>query len=129
DCVLPTRLGRNGALFTADGRVNIRNARFARDFGPLDRECDCEACTTFTAAYLHHLFKAQEILGYRLATLHNIRFLIRLMKGARDAIAAESYRAFADAFLLRYQTTDERVRAAQRAKWVAHRASQSDEQT
>jgi queuine tRNA-ribosyltransferase len=119
DCVLPTRLGRNGALFTADGRVNIRNARFARHFGPVDPECDCEACTVFTAAYLHHLFKADEILGCRLATLHNVRFLTRLMAAAGQAIAAARYGAFADGFLTRYRPTDEAVRAEQKMKWAA----------
>jgi queuine tRNA-ribosyltransferase len=125
DCVLPTRLGRNGALFTPTGRINIRNARYARDFGPLDSECDCDTCTTFTAAYLHHLFKAEEILGYRLATLHNIRFLTRLMNRARDSIVSGSFDAFADAILSRYQATDEGVRAAQRAKWAANRENRS----
>jgi queuine tRNA-ribosyltransferase len=125
DCVLPTRLGRNGALFTPNGRINIRNARFLRAFGPVDPECDCDSCATFTAAYLHHLFKAEEILGYRLATLHNIRFLTRLMDGVRDAIVAGSFDAFADGFLQRYQATDEGVRTAQRAKWMTNRADRS----
>ena len=119
DCVLATRLGRNGALFTPDGRVNIRNARFAREFGRVDPECDCETCATFSAAYLHHLFKAEEILGYRLATFHNIRFLTRLMADAREAICAGRYDAFADAFLARYRITDERVRTEQKVKWAA----------
>ena len=119
DCVLATRLGRNGALWTPDGRASIRNARFRRQFGPVDLDCDCEACRHFSAAYLHHLFKAEEILGYRLASVHNIRFLTRLMASARAAVVAGAYDAFADGFLARYQTTDERVRTEQKAKWVA----------
>jgi queuine tRNA-ribosyltransferase len=119
DCVLATRLGRNGALWTPAGRVNIRNARFARDFGPVDPDCDCETCRAFSAAYLHHLFKAEEMLGYRLASVHNIRFLTRLMISARAAIAAGAYDAFADGFLARYRATDERVRTEQKAKWAA----------
>jgi len=119
DCVLATRLGRNGALFTAEGRVNIRNARFARQFQPVEDGCDCETCRTFTAAYLHHLFRAEELLAYRLATVHNVRFLTRLMERMRAAIAGGRYDAFADRFLERYRTTNERVRAEQKAKWAA----------
>jgi queuine tRNA-ribosyltransferase len=131
DCVLPTRLGRNGALFTRDGRVNIRNARFAMDFGPVDAECDCDTCATFSLAYLHHLFKAEEILGYRLATVHNIRFLTRLMEEARAAVLAGRYAPFAAAFLTRYRPTDEAVRRRQLARWQAHhvRALRRSEET
>lgn len=118
DCVLPTRLGRNGALFTPDGRVNIRNARFARDFGPVDGGCDCEACTGFTAAYLHHLIRCDEILGYRLASIHNIRFLTRLMAQARAAILDGRFSSFAAALLTRYRVTSEMVRMEQKAKWT-----------
>jgi queuine tRNA-ribosyltransferase len=119
DCVLPTRLGRNGALFTPDGRVNIRNARFARCFEAVDPVCDCAACAVFSAAYLHHLFRCEELLGYRLASIHNVRFLTRLMGVAREAITHGAYGQFADAFLSRYQATDERTRAEQRRKWAA----------
>ena len=119
DCVLPTRLGRNGALFTADGRVNITNARFATLLEPLDPDCDCVTCRQFTAAYLHHLFKAEELLGYRLATIHNIRFLVRLMEGARSAIGAGTFSSYADAFLGRYRPAGEETRLAQRRKWEA----------
>lgn len=126
DCVLPTRLGRNGALFMPDGRVNIRNARFAIQFEPLDPTCDCAACTTFTAGYLHHLFKAEEILGYRLASVHNIRFLTRLMERARAAILAGNYDAFAGAFLGRYRITDESVRASQRERWLERQTRGED---
>ena len=86
DCVLPTRLARNGALFTPDGRINIKQQTWRRHFGPVFDGCDCPACTTFDAAYLHHLFRAQELLALRLATLHNLRFLARQMETIRSAI-------------------------------------------
>jgi queuine tRNA-ribosyltransferase len=86
DCVLPTRLARNGALFTPVGRVNIKQRRFAEMHEPLDGECDCETCRGFTAAYLHHLFRAREILGLRLASVHNLRFLARQMESIRGSI-------------------------------------------
>lgn len=121
DCVLPTRLGRNGALFTWDGRINIRNARFADDLGPVDPTCDCLACTGFSAAYLRHLFAAEELLGHRLASIHNIRFLTRLMERARAAIVSDTFDSFAAGVLARYRPADERTRMAQRAKWDARR--------
>ena len=99
DCVLPTRNGRNGQAFTPDGPLNISNARFTRDAAPLDPECPCEACRGFSRAYLRHLFGARELLGYRLLTLHNLTYMRALTEGARAAIAAGSYRAYADAIL------------------------------
>jgi queuine tRNA-ribosyltransferase len=88
DCVLPTRLGRTGAALTWSGRLNLRNARFARDPAPLDEDCDCPACTRFSRAYLRHLVTQQELLGLRLLTLHNLRFLTTLTADARAAIGA-----------------------------------------
>ncbi len=88
DCVLPTRYGRTGSAITWEGRLNLRNARFARDSAPLDEGCDCPACTRFSRAYIRHLVTQQEILGLRLLTLHNLRFLIRLAADAREAIEA-----------------------------------------
>ncbi|HZQ34695.1 MAG TPA: tRNA-guanine transglycosylase, partial [Dehalococcoidia bacterium] len=122
---LPTRLARNGALFTPDGRVNIRAARFAAQDAPLDPACDCSTCRTFTAAYLHHLFRCEELLGYRLATVHNLRFLIRHMERMRAAIVAGSFASYADDFLARYQTVDEAVREEQRRRWSAARTNKS----
>ena len=119
DCVLPTRLGRNGSLFGAGGRRNIRNARFAGEPGPPEPGCDCHTCLNYSAAYLHHLFKNDELLGYRLASIHNLRFLVRLTEQMRDHIEQGTFRAFADAFLSGYQPVDESVRAEQKAKWVA----------
>jgi queuine tRNA-ribosyltransferase len=123
DCVLPTRLGRNGALFTAAGRANIRNARFAEEAGPIDPSCDCLACTRFSAAYLHHLFRNEELLGYRLATIHNLRFLGRLMERARAAILAGEFPGFAAEFLGQYRGTDDGTRTGQKALWLARRPS------
>ena len=89
DCVLPTRIARNGTVWTSEGKINIRNAAYAREFKPLDPNCDCYTCRNFTRAYLRHLFKANEILGLRLTTIHNLAYLINLMKCIREAIKEE----------------------------------------
>ena len=102
DCVLPTRSGRTGQAFTADGSLNMRNARFAEDPEPIEPRCPCPACTTFSRAYVHHLVKAGEILGAMLMTQHNLWFYQRLMKGLRAAIAQETLETFASNFLERY---------------------------
>jgi queuine tRNA-ribosyltransferase len=91
DCVLATRIARNGTVMTGTGRLVIKNAAYARDFTPLDAHCDCYACTHFTRAYIRHLFKAREILGPRLASMHNLRFLIRTMEKIREAIRTDSF--------------------------------------
>jgi queuine tRNA-ribosyltransferase len=119
DCVLATRLGRNGALFTDAGRVNIHNARFREDPGPIDTRCDCLLCTHFGMAYLHHLFRNEEMLGYRLATIHNIRYLVRLCERMRHAIAAGRFEEFAADYLGRYRPADETTRMEQKARWQA----------
>jgi queuine tRNA-ribosyltransferase len=108
DCVLPTRLGRNGAFFTPDGRRNIDNARFREAPGPLDPSCDCYCCGTFSTAYVHHLVRVGEILGLRLLSLHNVRFLIRLLGDARAAIEAGGFASFAREWLARYNVGPER---------------------
>jgi len=102
DCVLPTRSGRNGQAFTSEGPINLRNAKFAEDTGPLDPECACPACAGFSRAYIHHLIRAKEILGAMLMTEHNLWFYQRLTAGLRTAIGAGSVDAFAAAFLARY---------------------------
>jgi queuine tRNA-ribosyltransferase len=99
DCVLPTRTARTGTAFSSTGRMNLRNARYARDFGPLDPGCACPTCTTFTRAYLRHLVMAKEMLGATLITLHNLHFLIDLTRRARDAVLAGTYGAFLDGWL------------------------------
>jgi queuine tRNA-ribosyltransferase len=121
DCVLPTRLGRNGAVFTLDGKLNLRRAALADDPGPMQEGCDCEACATFSRAYLHHLFRCEELLGYRLASIHNLRFLVRLMEDARKAILAGSFASFRADFRSRYRPADEGVRSEQRQRWQAAR--------
>jgi queuine tRNA-ribosyltransferase len=104
DCVLPTRSGRTGQAFTADGPLNMRNARFAEDAEPIEPSCACPACTTFSRAYVHHLVKAGEILGAMLMTQHNLWFYQRVMQGLRDAIAAQALDLFAREFLTRYRS-------------------------
>lgn len=86
DCVIPSRNGRNGSVFTSKGRVIIRDAKYAREYAPMDENCDCYACRNFSRAYVRHLFKCGEMLGLRLATWHNLRFLIKLMEDVRQAI-------------------------------------------
>ena len=102
DCVLPTRLARHGTLMTSRGRVNIRKAEYREDFSPLDPECDCYACTHFTKAYLHHLHMAGEELGKRLNSIHNLRFLIRIVEGARKAIREDRFLEYEEECLRKY---------------------------
>lgn len=94
DCVLPTRIARNGTVFAGRGRLIIRDAAYARDFGPLDPECDCYVCRNYSRAYLRHLFKAKEVLALRLATYHNLYYLLRLMAQIRQAIAEGRFEEF-----------------------------------
>jgi queuine tRNA-ribosyltransferase len=104
DCVMPTRNARNGQLFTTAGRLNIGNARYRLDEGPVDPECGCETCRTASRAYLRHLFVAQEILYHRLATLHNLFYYQRVVRGAREAILASRLGEFSRDFLARDAT-------------------------
>ncbi|WP_062731239.1 tRNA guanosine(34) transglycosylase Tgt [Sphingobium abikonense] len=103
DCVLPTRSGRNGQAFTWGGPLNIRNAKFSEDMGPLDPRCGCPVCATWSRAYLHHLVKAGEMLGAMLMTQHNIHFYQEMMEAIRDAIGAGRFAAFAAEFRRDYQ--------------------------
>ncbi|OLB50055.1 MAG: tRNA guanosine(34) transglycosylase Tgt [Gemmatimonadetes bacterium 13_2_20CM_2_65_7] len=105
DCVAPTRGGRNGSAFTPEGTLNIRNAAFRTDEGPLDPSCDCETCTTYSRGYLRHLFAAGELLGLRLLSLHNVRYLIRLAEEIRAAIQRGDFAAWAGEWRRRYQHT------------------------
>jgi queuine tRNA-ribosyltransferase len=104
DCVAPTRMGRNGTAFTTDGRVNVRRAELKADPRPLDETCDCSTCTRFSRAYVRHLFVADEILGLRLVSLHNVHFLVALMRRARAAIADGSFDAWSRDWLARYHS-------------------------
>ena len=94
DCVLPTRLARTGAAFTSRGRINLRNARYADDLGPLDPDCDCACCRGYTRAYLRHLVNQKEIAGMQLVSEHNLRVLVRLCERARVAIQADAFDEF-----------------------------------
>ncbi|HEY0242856.1 MAG TPA: tRNA guanosine(34) transglycosylase Tgt [Gemmatimonadaceae bacterium] len=104
DCVAPTRMGRNGAAFTADGRLNIKRAEFRNDPRPLDETCDCAACTRFSRAYIRHLFVSDEILGLRLLSLHNVHFLLSLARSARHAILGRSLDTWSREWLERYHS-------------------------
>jgi queuine tRNA-ribosyltransferase len=104
DCVAPTRMGRNGTAFTTDGRVNVRRAELKADARPLDETCECSTCTRFSRAYVRHLFVADEILGLRLVSLHNVHFLVALMRRARAAIADGSFDAWSRDWLARYHS-------------------------
>jgi queuine tRNA-ribosyltransferase len=102
DCVLPTRIARNGTLMTSEGRLVVRNAKFARDFRPLDEHCDCYTCRNYTRAYIRHLIKCDETLGIRLTTYHNLYFLAKLMEQVRGAIKEDRLGDFRDEFFERY---------------------------
>jgi queuine tRNA-ribosyltransferase len=121
DCVLPTRTARNGGLLTRSGRLNIRNAQYAADPLPVEPGCDCYTCQHFSRAYLRHLFKAEEILALRLATIHNVRFMLRLAADIRAHIAAGTFGNFRQCFLADYRLPNQEVRHAQRARFVARR--------
>ncbi|HEV2439108.1 MAG TPA: tRNA guanosine(34) transglycosylase Tgt [bacterium] len=104
DCVLPTRVGRTGVALTADGRLQLHNAAHATDLAPLEEDCPCPACRGYTRAYLRHLFKAGEMLGPRLVSLHNITFMARLVASMRAAILEDRFAAWSEAALARYKT-------------------------
>ena len=106
DCVLPTRTARTGSALTWEGRLNLRNARFARDERPLDERCACPACRRFSRAYLRHLVNQQELLGHRLLTLHNLRFVLDLVAGARSAIERGELQSYKKAALARLQAVE-----------------------
>jgi len=118
DSALPTQVARKGALFTRRGRCNIRNSGYRQKEAAFDPDCNCYTCRTFSAAYLHHLFRSQELLAYRLATIHNLYFMTSLMKTIRGAILSSHFTSFKDDFLARYQPTDDTVRRIQRERWL-----------
>ena len=105
DCVLATRIARNGSVLTSKGRVVVKNGKYARDFTPLDERCDCYACRNFTRAYIRHLFNAKEITAGRLASIHNLRFLIHMMEEIREAIAEDRLLDYRKEFYARYDLT------------------------
>jgi len=103
DCVLPTRIARHGNAFTLDGKINIKNAKYKEDFTPIEKECDCYTCKNYTRAYVRHLISCNEMLGGRLLSIHNIRFLIREVEGIREAIKEERFDTFMEEFIKRYK--------------------------
>lgn len=102
DCVLPTRIARNGTCMTSTGRLVVRNAKYARDFGPIDANCDCHVCTNHSRAYIRHLIKSNETYGFRLTTYHNLYFLLKLMWQVREAIKSDRLGEFKEAFFEQY---------------------------
>jgi queuine tRNA-ribosyltransferase len=126
DCVLPTRVARNGGLYTPTGRVNIRAARWRTVAEPVQPGCDCWTCQRFSAAYLHHLARAEELLYYRLGTIHNLRFLLRLMHAMRTAIISGTFAAWRHDFQAHYLPASAAVREEQRAKWQARHGANPD---
>ena len=119
DCVLPTRLARNGALLTRNGRLPIKSPRFALMDSPIEEGCDCYTCKHFTLGYLHHLFRAKELLVYRLNSIHNLRFMTRTMEEIRASILDGTFAAYREEFLARYTVSDREVATRQRALWLA----------
>jgi queuine tRNA-ribosyltransferase len=103
DCVLPTRIARNGSVLTRRGKLVVRNAEYAHDFAPLEPDCDCYACRNYTRAYIRHLIKAGEVLGIRLTTIHNLRFIFNLMTDIKEAIRGGKMMEFREQFLRIYQ--------------------------
>jgi queuine tRNA-ribosyltransferase len=121
DSALPTRVARNGALFSWEGRKNISNAVYKEMQQPIVAGCDCYTCRNFSAAYLHHLFSCGELLAYRLATIHNLNFIAELVAKIRGAILDGTFLSFKDEFLAGYQPADEPTRLAQKQKWLKRR--------
>lgn len=104
DCVAPTRIGRNGGLYTKNGRINITNAQFVNDFTPIEEGCDCYTCKNYTRAYVSHLFRAKEMLAATLASIHNVRFIVRLVENMRKAILEGDFEEFKNSFLDKYRS-------------------------
>ncbi len=121
DSALPTRVARNGALFSWEGRLNITNAVYKEMEMPIVADCKCYTCRNFSAAYLHHLFSCGELLAYRLATIHNLSFIAELVAKIRGAITDGTFLSFKDKFLAGYQPADEPTRLAQKQKWLKRR--------
>jgi len=111
DCVLPTRIGRNGTTMTSEGRLVVRNAKYARDYGPLDPKCDCYTCTNYTRAYIRHLVKCEETFGFRLTSYHNLYFLLKLMENIREAIRQDSLLDYRNQFFEEYGLNKPNARA------------------
>lgn len=118
DCVLPTRVARNGALLTRDGRLPIKSPRYARLQQPIEPDCDCYTCRNFTLGYLHHLFRTKELLAYRLNSVHNLRFLMRVAEEMRGSILNGTFNDYREEFLSRYKSSDRELAVKQRELWL-----------
>ncbi len=125
DCVLPTRMARNGGFYAPEGRLNIYNARFKEQTGPVEHGCECYTCRHHSAAYLHHLFQARELLAYHLATIHNLHFYLRLMERLRQSILDGTFEGLRRDFLATFKPPDEEVRREQKQRWLALRKALS----
>ena len=104
DCVHPTRLARHGHAFTKDGKINLRNSKFKEDFNPIELDCDCYACKYYTRAYIRHLIVANETFGARLLSIHNIRFLVKMMEEIRSSIKNDTFLKYKEEFIKKYES-------------------------
>ena len=127
DSVLPTRLARNGAVFTRSGRLNLRNAQFAEDPQPIDEHCCCYTCEHFSRAYLRHLLQAHEVLGLVLNSIHNLSFLTALMREMRTAIVEDRFTTLRDGFIAQYTPVPEETRLRSHAGYRSRVRSQEME--
>ncbi len=118
DCVLPTRVARNGSLFTSKGKINIVGKKYRNLNQPVDLRCDCYTCVNFTASYLSHLFRSKELLSYRLASIHNLHFITNLMAKIRNSIKLGEFNEFKNCFFNEYRPTNEKLRIDQKQKWL-----------
>ena len=118
DCVLPTRIARNGSLFTNNGRINIFNSKYKNLDKPIVLNCECYSCHNYSVAYIHHLFKAKELLGYRIASIHNLAFLYNLMNEIRQHIKNSDFSEFVNEFLSKYKVPNQKVQQEQKSKWI-----------
>tara|TARA_Y100000994_G_C15701953_1_gene445517 strand:+ start:3871 stop:5040 length:1170 start_codon:yes stop_codon:yes gene_type:complete len=118
DCVLPTRIARNGSLFTKNGRLNVFNAKYKDIDKPIDTNCNCYSCKNYSLAYVHHLFKSKELLGYRIASIHNLAFLYNLMNEIQQHITNSDFSGFVDEFLAKYKVSDPKIQQEQKFKWI-----------
>jgi queuine tRNA-ribosyltransferase len=125
DCVLPTRIARNGSLFTDNGRLNIFNSQFKSKDSPIDQDCDCYSCKNYSLAYIQHLFKSKELLAYRIASIHNLAYLFNLMKRMNNAIENSYFTEFFVSFLNRYESTNFTVQKQQKEKWLKSNKTKS----
>jgi queuine tRNA-ribosyltransferase len=127
DSALPTRVARNGGLYTREGRKNVKRSACKDQIGPIEEACGCYTCRNFSLAYVHHLFKCEELLAYRLATIHNLFFMNKLISDIRSAISEGRYPEFKESFLSKYQPTDEDRRVEQKSRSLESKRSKASE--